>query len=546
MIKAGDNLRFNGIYERYIPVGWKKCGPDCRENERERWIRAKYEAKMFLIGSTLSSDSACPYPRVADFFAIISTGSCAQSADEIINLSETLFHPVVTSVYPDNSELQFPQGVVEYAFPEGLRLHHTDRREFLTFVYTDFHGIKYYGSTLIIYEVMATKDLASNIGVIPDHFNNRWPEGMHVPKALMILSRYPLFHLFREFLGQLYRISMQTSAIPLERYVVNFISEVPLPPQGRKHVHFTLPDRIICIRRPRKNQLPMVDFSFRPLFTCLSIDNILAVYAALCAECNIWIHTSQLAVLTPVQEALLSFLFPLKWQGSYIPLLPDHLPLPEQVPFLVGTSTCRYMLKFSDIPNLVTVNLDEDRVAAVDEHGRPCGLPDLNDHKAKDKLRRSLMDAVRGIHKFKVLENCGKAFPLSEHLSIIKNFYIFDNDVNIPENDSIVLCSSVHYSHPVMTSPNGSNGTKFISLLDPSNNTEEPRSHMSDGNHRSSFGSSPSSASVVFNATEVRKAFLRFLVTTLLGSDVDTSAKPGTYERSPFLQKLYVLLYRNF
>ena len=105
--------------------------------------------------------------------------------------------------------------------------------------------------------------------------------------------------------------------MPIERYVINFLQEVPLPPPGRVDIRYFMPNNFkFLISRPPPNKLPMVDFSYRPLFTCLSVENIILVFQCLCAELTVCICSDILALLTPVQEAFLSFLFPLVWQGK--------------------------------------------------------------------------------------------------------------------------------------------------------------------------------------------------------------------------------------
>jgi hypothetical protein len=44
--------------------------------------------------------------------------------------------------------------------------------------------------------------------------------------------------LCREVLMEIYRISISSAPLPIERYIANFVCEVPLPPQGQ-------------VRRPR-------------------------------------------------------------------------------------------------------------------------------------------------------------------------------------------------------------------------------------------------------------------------------------------------------
>lgn len=47
--------------------------------------------------------------------------------------------------------------------------------------------------------------------------------------------------------------------MPIERYISNFVMEIPLPPQGQIQVQLTLPDRNLIISRPPRNEFPMVD-----------------------------------------------------------------------------------------------------------------------------------------------------------------------------------------------------------------------------------------------------------------------------------------------
>ncbi|EKU20485.1 denn domain-containing protein 4b, partial [Nannochloropsis gaditana CCMP526] len=131
-----------------------------------------------------------------------------------------------------------------------------------------------------------------------------------VPKALVILSHYPFFNTFREVLLELYRISISSAPLPIERYIANFFCEVPLPPQPTAqepaaHGSLLLPTPLHLLE-PRQHPH----------------------------------HFRHHALLTPIAEALLSLLFPLVWQGAYIPVMPlamvDILEAP--VPFFVGLS----------------------------------------------------------------------------------------------------------------------------------------------------------------------------------------------------------------
>lgn len=66
---------------------------------------------------------------------------------------------------------------------------------------------------------------------------------VYAPKCLCLLSTWPHFGPFREWLLKLYRISLSPFQIPLERYIGNFLVEVPTPSPGRVEVRRGQPSR---------------------------------------------------------------------------------------------------------------------------------------------------------------------------------------------------------------------------------------------------------------------------------------------------------------
>lgn len=52
-------------------------------------------------------------------------------------------------------------------------------------------------------------------------------------------------------------------------------------------MNYALPDRTLTITRPPRNRLPLVDFSYRPLFACLSVENILCAFGLLLTEAKV-------------------------------------------------------------------------------------------------------------------------------------------------------------------------------------------------------------------------------------------------------------------
>ena len=356
-----------------------------------------------------SSDVALP-SRLVDFFCVIGHSGKVVQSEVDQNLAERnapeelCFDVVVTDCYPSPdayTDMDFPEHVSTFVFPDGCRPSQVHQSPtFFTFVLTSANGQRLYGAAMHVYDDQMDTDTIRRVledsGYTvplpwwlhddePDSSSRRQrpSEIVYIPKCLVVLSHYPFFDIWRRFLTQLYRITMVEAPLPVERYIANFVSEVPLPPLGQVEVKFGfVTDDIWSIRRPPVNDLPLANFSYLPLFSSLSVGNIMVVSACLMQEIRVALLSSHYALLGPVAEALLSLLFPFEWQGMYIPIMPfvmlDILDAP--VPFLVGLHS-RYL---AEVPRkfrpkgVVFVNLDRDEVhLGFDDEGTSGGERDL-------------------------------------------------------------------------------------------------------------------------------------------------------------------------
>lgn len=392
-----------------------------------------------------------------------------------------------------------------FIYPNGATLSSTEvPPTFFTFVLTDTSGVKLYGGVLHIYELVDPAEVRSMLHFIPTS-----SKFVYAPKALVVLSHYPFFHLFYNVLKQLYRISLSSCPLAMDRYLTQLILETPLPPPGTTRVVFPLADSLFLVSRPPHNQLPMIDFSYRPLFSCLSVQNILLVFSFICAEHKVCFTSKYLSILTPIQESFMSFLFPLVWQGAYIPVMPatmlDLLDAP--VPMLLGVERCQifdgHKLKPWAGGGVVIVDLDRDEVLiGRDDYGKPLEPIPMHSKdlgKLKDKLVEYGGCIYKGVESEQQVEDTLKAFPHNEHLQPIQSFASLEDGVKIPfirerDDDEGVSVQSSYFLNDMDTS--SSPETVSESLLSPhTNNSTENRDK--------------------FNAKEIRRAFLRFFVSSL-------------------------------
>ena len=478
---------------------------------------------------------------------------------------ETLMlNPTLLGCFPPQktySDTQ-PEHCAPFTFPAGVRLSAEDRPPAIsTFVLTDANRVKIFGATLVFYELLEPEEVA--ILVTPKYLQSvsaklDGPEmrydyqkalaqrrlelatkpGWHMvyaPRAIALIGHYAFYTAFTEFLTDIYRVSLSASPVPIERFVNNFVVETPLPPMGKIAVCITLPSKSLSVSRPAMNKLPMVDFSYRPLFACLSVDNIITVFRAICGEFSLCFISKTRALLTPVQEAILSFLFPLVWQGAYIPVLPKHMVeiLDAPVPVIVGLD-CDYFESTSHEARpaeVLFINIDTDEVflgttklstypfpeltAELDESGfhesRNRIISFLQEPLPKMfiKLKAKIAEFGGCIYRtpaaLALLESAGAAFQREEHLSPLS---VFAMDTGTASGSS--RAHKGRHSGQAATIAKSYNtkdndGTQDqLPLLSPCNNCDVRKRW---------------DARDKFDAAELRAAFLRFFVALFIETD---------------------------
>ena len=230
------------------------------------------------------------------------------------------------------------------------------------------------------------------------------------PKCLCILSMWPFFSLFAAFLKALYRVSCVSQAssstsllgdsrpspilsfpIPFERYILNFVAEIPVPPPGLLRLRCILPDStLVSYARPAHNRLPLCDSDYRSLFRVLDVDNIIRVFTCLCTEQKALLVSSSYSLLTTVAECFTSLLFPFFWSSIYMPFVPEQMLdfLHAPVPFFSGVHTSvTEAASFFFPDDTIVVYLDRNEVVVPDDK-EIVGLGEKDHRKLAAHLKR--------------------------------------------------------------------------------------------------------------------------------------------------------------
>ncbi|CAG8470634.1 5561_t:CDS:10 [Ambispora gerdemannii] len=146
-----------------------------------------------------------------------------------------------------------------------------------------------------------------------------------MPKCIGVISHLPWHDVLKDWLCAVTMPmidglkSKKLEDLPLERYIVNLVHEVPVPPPGKSQVAITVNDMTFFCGRPALNQIPIM--------------NDVAL-----AEGKILLISSYPDMLFLVAHSITYLMYPLSWQGVFIPILPARLMacLQAPVPYIMG------------------------------------------------------------------------------------------------------------------------------------------------------------------------------------------------------------------
>ncbi|XP_064554916.1 DENN domain-containing protein Crag isoform X1 [Drosophila montana] len=320
------------------------------------------------------------------------------------------YKPEILLRYPTVDHTDFPlklcPSVPLFCLPMGASLeawphvNGTEKRKpispvFSTFVLTVSDGTyKVYGSALTFYEDYDASLLSAEQCELlgwDEEFASR--HSLHMIKAICLLSHHPFGDTFDKWLKYLHRMVLYgvNIPIPVERYIIQLLDEVPFPAPS---IHLQLSsesnDRIL-LTQPEDSPLPRSGAGFHMLLQNLGTDNCLHVLLLALTEQKILIHSLRPATLTAVAEAIVSLLFPFKWQCPYIPLCPLGLAevLHAPLPYLIGVDS-RFFDLYEPPTDVTCIDLDTNNISLCDSqrHLTPKLLP----KRAARLLRQTLTE----------------------------------------------------------------------------------------------------------------------------------------------------------
>lgn len=210
-----------------------------------------------------------------------------------------------------------------------------------------------------------------------------------IPYCLSFLSRYPLYDLLGDYLRGMW-VHWNKNSNLFHAEEVSRILSFPAP-RLNDLVRIDMKDYALCYQFP-SSPTGFQNFAMWPLFSCLSVPNIVGVIEAAVSPTRRIIFVSHYpAMLTVASETIRHCIRVYEWSGLYVPVVhARHAKelVQEPGPYMLGiTAECRSL--FTAPSDALVVDLDRNYVMTA-------APPSALTHGQRQKMISRLTNALSG------------------------------------------------------------------------------------------------------------------------------------------------------
>uniref|UniRef100_A0A8C7H1J6 SET binding factor 1 n=1 Tax=Oncorhynchus kisutch TaxID=8019 RepID=A0A8C7H1J6_ONCKI len=295
--------------------------------------------------------------RLADYFVVVGYDLDKRGG------SEGQGHILQRFPEKDWEDNPFPQGIELFCQPNGWQLvPERERPSFFVSVLTDINSERHYCACFTFWEGLDNPQLpkAEASEVDEDEVPGLvQPAQVFAPKSLVLVSRLDHTEVFRNCLGLIYAVHVDSLSVPLETVIGNLLTcIIPVAGGSQRTITLGAGDRQV-IQTPINDSLPVSGSSVAHLFRQLGIVNVLYLFCAALTEHKILFLSSSYQRLTDACRALLAIMFPLKYSFTYVPILPGKLleVLSTPTPFIIGVNSF-FRSETQELLDVIIADLD--------------------------------------------------------------------------------------------------------------------------------------------------------------------------------------------
>ncbi|CAN9508085.1 unnamed protein product [Ophioblennius macclurei] len=282
----------------------------------------------------------------------------------------------------DWEDSPFPQGIELFCQPSGWQLvPERQPASFFVAVLTDINSDRHYCACFTFWEGLDNPTLKKAEAGVADEVDEVMdavvqPAKVFAPKSLVLVSRLDHTEVFRNCLGLIYTVHVDSLNVPLETVIGNLLTcVIPIAggsqpgqqekeeslvrqPDSLRTITLGAGDRQV-IQTPINDSLPVSGTSVAQLFRQLGIINVLCLFCAALTEHKILFLSSSYQRLTDACRGMLAIMFPLKYSFTYIPILPGKLleVLSTPTPFIIGVNSF-FRSETQELLDVIIADLD--------------------------------------------------------------------------------------------------------------------------------------------------------------------------------------------
>ena len=224
----------------------------------------------------------------------------------------------------------------------------------------------------------------------------------YIPKCICIVSIHPYIKLFKDILLLIYKYSLSSQQMPIEKIISNLIIEVPIAPRGLYYIDFMLLNKKITMKRAENNKLLLSEIDLKKFHSNIQFNIQIEVFKHLLFCSKIIFFSKNLNDLCETILAFLTLIFPFKYPFQVSSYLnnKNYNILESISPFFIGINevyNAEFFIKY-DISiegmDLFIVDLDNNVTGLLSDET----FPDFPS-KIINNLEKEINNIEKKIHE---------------------------------------------------------------------------------------------------------------------------------------------------
>ena len=288
------------------------------------------------------------------------------------------------------SNLIFPNGI-KICFGHNFFNNLVKKRNSLQFkhsnfsfnVLTDIKGNKYYIYSIIFFIKFEFNEFIEFYEEYQDIKDINTNNNIFIPFSFSLISKNFNIEKFNIILKDLYTTfnSNEMRSELFDNELIHLIYEIPNPPINSK-IKIFLPNYQVEIcsniyENKNYRNINIFDILFRKY--SYNINFIIKIFIIILLEKRIIFRSSKYNKIYLTIESILTLLYPFKWIGTYIPLIPNeniNLILQSFLPFIIGMTHSMFfnysnkvenINKDNNLDNIFIINLDTENITPIEK-----------------------------------------------------------------------------------------------------------------------------------------------------------------------------------